>query len=109
MPAHGTIALSPDQRTALERACERHRLASVRERAAAVLLVADGQSQRDVALHGFARPKKPDTIGTWLAWFRAGGLAALEAHQHGGARRGRLRRGRGGADSRAAAPGAARD
>jgi hypothetical protein len=93
MAEQRTTVLSAEQRRTLERARDHHRLASVRERATAVLLVADGQSLGQVARDGFARPKKRETIGTWLDWYEAGGLDAMIGHQHGGARRGRLRPG----------------
>lgn len=49
----------------------------LRERAAAILKVADGQSAASVARQGLLRPRKPDTIYTWLDRFLIDGIAGL--------------------------------
>jgi transposase len=48
-----------------------------RERAAALLKVADGQSAAAVARTGLLRPRQPDTVYRWLARYRAAGAAGL--------------------------------
>jgi transposase len=58
----------------------------VRERAAAILKVADGRTPHWVAKNGLLRPRDPDTVYSWLAIFKAEGIKGLQAHQHGGYR-----------------------
>ncbi len=58
----------------------------VRERAAAILKIADGRSPHWVAKNGLLRPRDPDTVYSWLALFKAESVKGLEAHQHGGYR-----------------------
>lgn len=71
------VHLTTDQQRELEWARRHHPKAYVRERAAAVLKVAAGQSARQVALHGLLRPHEPETIGTWIRRYQAGGLPGL--------------------------------
>jgi transposase len=49
----------------------------LRERAAALLKIADGQSAAAVARTGLLRPRQPDTVYRWLRRFRAEGVAGL--------------------------------
>jgi hypothetical protein len=49
----------------------------LRERAAALLKVADGQSAASVARQGLLRARKPDTLYTWLDRFLIDGIAGL--------------------------------
>jgi Helix-turn-helix domain len=49
----------------------------LRERAAALLKVADGQSAASVARHGLLRPRKPDTIYAWLDRLLIDGIDGL--------------------------------
>ena len=48
-----------------------------RERAAAILKVAAGQSVRQVALNGLLKKRKPETVGIWLDRLEAEGLSGL--------------------------------
>lgn len=59
---------------------------SVRERAAALLKIAEGQTPPAVAQHGLLKPHDPDTVYTWLDWYAAAGFDALVAHAPGGYR-----------------------
>lgn len=72
-----TLDLDPDRRAELERARDRDPRAYLRERAAALLKVADGQPARRVALHGLNRHRKPDTVYGWLGRYESRGLAGL--------------------------------
>jgi hypothetical protein len=63
----------------------------VRERAAAMLKIAEGEAAYRVAKHGLLKERDPDTLYAWLRVYQAYGLAGLVAHQQGGARRRRLR------------------
>ena len=71
------LVLTPKQRDELEWARDHHPLAYVRERAAALLKIADGQSGRQVALHGLLKPRQPDTIYEWVRRYKAKGFKGL--------------------------------
>src|SRR5262249_7687142 len=60
----------------------------VRERCAALLKIAGGESAHSVAQHGLLKRRDPDTLYHWLALYQAEGLPGLIARQHGGPRRG---------------------
>ena len=79
------LALTEGQRRELERARDRDPRPYLRERAAALLRVAAGESPHAVALGGLGllRPRKPDTVYEWLRRYRAGGAAGLVARPRG--------------------------
>ncbi len=58
----------------------------VRERGAAILKIAEGQSAHHVAQSGLLKPRDPDTIYAWLGRYEAEGAAGLIAHPQGGSR-----------------------
>lgn len=68
-----TLVLTDGQRAELERARAHDPRPYLRERAAALLKVADGQSPRSVALSGLLRPREPDTVYAWLDRYLADG------------------------------------
>jgi transposase len=72
-----TVMLNDEQRRELEWARDHHAVPHVREKAAALLKIAAGQSGRDVALHGLLRHRRPDTVYEWVRRYRAAGLAGL--------------------------------
>ena len=72
-----TLELSAEQRAELEDLRDHSRLPYLRERAAALLKVADGMPPREVARHGLLRPRDSDTIYRWLGRYRTQGLAGL--------------------------------
>ena len=51
--------------------------AYLRERAAALLKVADGMPAARVARTGLLRPRKPDTVYAWIDRFLDAGIAGL--------------------------------
>ena len=71
------IDLTPAQRAELKRAERRHPKPYIRECATGILKVAEGQSVRQVALHGLPRPRRPETVAEWLQRYRDRGLAGL--------------------------------
>lgn len=73
-----TIELTPEQRRELEYTRDHHELAYVRERASAVLKIADGMSGRQVALAGLLKRRKTDTVYDWFHRYQAEGLAGLK-------------------------------
>jgi len=86
-----TLTLTADQRQQLVHYRDHHPKPYVRERAAALLQIADGTSPHAVARAGLLRPRHPDTVYGWLDTFRAEGCDGLCAHQQGGFHRQRLR------------------
>lgn len=78
MPQRRTLTLTTEQRTELERTVASHVKAYMRERAAALLKIADGQSPYHVAQHGLLRERDPDTVYAWLTNYEQAGLAGLQ-------------------------------
>jgi Winged helix-turn helix len=60
----------------------------VRERCAALLKVAGGESVHAVARRGLLKPRDPDTVYGWLDLYQAEGLHGLVKHPPGGGHRG---------------------
>jgi transposase len=73
-----TIDLTAEQRRELEYARDHHGLAYVRERASAILKIADGMSGRQVALGGLLKRRKTDTVYDWFHRYQVEGLAGLK-------------------------------
>lgn len=73
-----TFNLSPQQRRELEHTRDHHPKAYMRERAAALLKIADGLSGRQVALSGLLKRRNPDTVYAWVRRYRQEGLAGLQ-------------------------------
>ncbi len=71
------LVLSDQQRRELETACRTHPKAYVREKAAALLKVGEGQAIRHVALLGLLRPRHPETVSDWIGDYQQQGLAGL--------------------------------
>ncbi|WIG59756.1 MAG: hypothetical protein OJF49_002503 [Ktedonobacterales bacterium] len=77
------LALTAGQRRELVQMRDRDRRAYLRERAAALLKIAEGRSVRAVALRGLHRRRKPDTVYGWLNAYLTGGVAALVQRARG--------------------------
>jgi hypothetical protein len=77
MPAPLKITLIPEQRHQLEDIRDHHPKPYLRERAAAILKVAQGQSCRQVALQGLLKPRRADTVQEWVHRFQQEGIAGL--------------------------------
>ena len=77
MPTPLQLTLSATARRELERVRDHDREPYMREKAAALLKIADGQSGRDVALHGLLKHRRPDTVYDWVRRYRAAGVAGL--------------------------------
>ncbi len=90
MSQRRTLQLNPDQRQQLLQHRDHDPRPFVRERCAALLKIADGQTPHAVAIRGLLRPRDPDSVYAWLDYFHRDGLPGLLAHQHGGSRRGGL-------------------
>ena len=71
------LTLNETQRKGLAEMRDHAPRAYVRESAAALLKIADGQSGRQVALHGLHKQRDPDTVYDWVRRYRAEGLRGL--------------------------------
>jgi hypothetical protein len=87
MPRRRTVTLTDEQRQQLLHHRDHNPRPDLRERCAALLKIADGQSPYAVARRGLLRPRDPDTLYRWLAYFAAEGVAGLLGHRNGGVRR----------------------
>jgi hypothetical protein len=85
-----TLALTDSERAELLYHRDHDPKPYVRERCAAVLKIADGQSPHAVANTGLLRHRDPDTVYAWLDQYQDEGLPGRFTHQHGGNRRGCL-------------------
>lgn len=79
-----TLALSADQRQRLVQHRDHAPNPQVRERCAALLKVAEGQSPHEVAQHGLLKLRDPDTVYGWLTRYETAGLDGLLSCLHGG-------------------------
>jgi len=64
-----TLSLTAEERHYLERLRARDRRTYIRERAAALLKIAAGQSAHQVALHGLLQRRRPETVYGWLNYW----------------------------------------
>jgi hypothetical protein len=71
------VVLSPADRTALEQLRDHATQPYLRERAAALLKVADGSPAAVVAREGLLRRRQPMTLYHWLDRYAAAGIAGL--------------------------------
>jgi hypothetical protein len=72
-----TVFLEAEQRQHLEQLVRSDPKPYRRERAAAILKVADGAVAYQVARSGLLRPRDPDTVYGWLERFELHGIAGL--------------------------------
>lgn len=77
MPAPLAVCLRTDQTTELERLRDHDPTPHVRERAAAILKVAAGQSVRAVARAGLLHPRRRETVAAWIHRYLAEGPTGL--------------------------------
>lgn len=78
MPKPLEITLTDEQRRELEDVRTHHEKPHMRERASAILKIADGISGRQVALNGLLKCRDPDTVYEWVRRWKADGLPGLE-------------------------------
>ena len=81
-----TLILTEEQRQELVQLRDHDDRPYARERGAAMLKIAEGQSPHRVAQHGLLKSRDPDTVYAWLGRYQASGLAGLIAHPQGGSR-----------------------
>jgi transposase len=71
------LTLATGERTRLLEVVKHHAKAYVRERAAAILKIADGASAASVAARGLLVPRAPDTVYRWLERYQQEGVSGL--------------------------------
>jgi hypothetical protein len=77
MPRLRSLHLSARQRAELVAVRDRHPKPYLRERAAALLRIADGEVLRHVARRGLLRPRTEEAVSGWLDRYLADGVAGL--------------------------------
>ncbi len=78
MPKVYRIELTEEQRSELKKTAHRHPKPFMRERAAGIMKVADGNSLRQVAYHQLLIRHAPETVKGWCEAYLKEGLAGLE-------------------------------
>jgi hypothetical protein len=73
-----TIELTSEQRSELETVRDHHQLPYLRERAAAILKIADGYSGRETARERLLKAHWPDTVYEWFHRYQAEGVSGLQ-------------------------------
>ena len=81
MPKVYRISLDEGQKAELEEAVIKHPKFYVRERAAGILKVWEGNSLRQVAYHQLLRRHAPETVKAWCERYLAEGMAGLRVRQ----------------------------
>jgi len=77
MPKTIQLVLNEPERQTLEAARDHHPKAYMRERAAALLKIADGMPAAQVARQGLLKRRDPDTLYRWVQRWRTLGIAGL--------------------------------
>jgi len=78
MPKRIRVSLSESQQRELEQARDGHPKAFIRERAAAVLKVACGNSVTEVAERGLLKRHEPETVHLWIKRYLQGGVGGWQ-------------------------------
>jgi transposase len=71
------VVLSKEQIAELKATRDHHEKPYVRERAAAILKVADGKAVRAVAKNGLYKPRRRETVSEWITRYQQEGLLGL--------------------------------
>lgn len=77
MPKLIKVCLTPEQQKKLEQIRDTDKHPYMRERAAAMLKIAEGATARQVALNKLLNPRKPDTVYSWFHRYEEDGVAGL--------------------------------
>ena len=81
------LVLTAGEKQELVEHRDHHQRPDVREKAAALLKIAEGRSAYWVATSGLLKRRKPDTVYKWLNIYSDEGFSGLIRRQHGGVRR----------------------
>lgn len=87
MARRRTLELTTSQRQSLVHHRDHDPKPYVRERCAALLKIAEGQSPHAVARSGLLKPRDPDTVYGWLDWYERYGIHSVAWFPQGGAHR----------------------
>lgn len=77
MPVPTKLELSARERDVLEQMRDRHPKGYARERAAALLKIADGASATQVAYTGLLKRRYPHSVCEWVRRYRTEGIQGL--------------------------------
>ena len=77
MPAKTKVTLTAESRAELLYLRDHASKPYLRERAAAILKVADGHPVYQVAATGLLKPRAPTTVGNWIKRYQAEGVQGL--------------------------------
>lgn len=77
MPARRTLVLSDTEHAALTDVRDHAPQPYLRERAAALLLIASGCTPAEVARSRLLRPRRPETLYIWLNRWQAEGIDSV--------------------------------
>ena len=77
MPKRRYLELDAAKRKELEQVRDKHPKAYMREKACALLKVADGMSGHAVAKQGILKPRDPDTVYAWIKRYESSGIEGL--------------------------------
>ena len=78
MPNPLRVELTPEQEQELQQARAHHPKPYVREAAAAILKVVQGQSVRQVALKGLLKVRDPESVSGWIRRYQQNGIKGLQ-------------------------------
>jgi len=76
-----TLKLEPYQIKTLEQMRDRHPVPYLREKAAALLKVASGQSVETVARYGLLKKRKVESVRSWVNAYKRDGIGGLYQRQ----------------------------
>ena len=76
-----SLSLSPEQRRELEHARAHHPKPHIREKAAALLKIADGASANQVAAFGLLTKRRHHTVSRWVQRYWSEGLAGFDVRE----------------------------
>lgn len=71
------IILTQAEKEELEKTRDNHPKPYMRERCAAILKIAEGESGHQVALRGLYKQRQPDTIYSWVDRYQEAGINGL--------------------------------
>jgi hypothetical protein len=77
MPRRRYLKLTEQEKMGLKSVRDSHKKPYMREKASALLKIAEGQSPHAVALEGLLKRRQPDTIYGWLDRYKAEGIKGL--------------------------------
>jgi hypothetical protein len=77
MPSRRYLKLDQAQRAELDELIRRDERPYMRERAWALIQIADGKSPHWVSQSGLMRRRRPETVVAWLNAYEGGGVEAL--------------------------------